>query len=40
MGALLDDPAINELAAPDEEQAAVYGLSQQDVASIIAHIRA
>jgi SNF2 family DNA or RNA helicase len=39
MGTLLDDPAVNDLAAPDEEEAAVYGLSQQDVASVVTHIQ-
>jgi SNF2 family DNA or RNA helicase len=39
MGTLLDDPDVNDLSAPDEEDAAVFGLSQQDVAAVIAHIQ-
>ena len=39
MGALLDDAAVNALSDPEDEEAAVYGLSADDVADVIAHLR-
>ncbi len=39
MGALLDDDAVNALSDPEDEEAAVYGLSADDVADVLAHLR-
>jgi len=39
MGTLLDDEAVNTLADPDDEEAATYGLSRDDITDVLSHIR-